>query len=128
MDRIQVLESVIEVNSCWLWKGKLSEKYGPFKQVYKLFKGEIPEGLYLDHICRIKSCVNPEHLEPITHTENMRRKPSYPRFVYPKKELVKFTFDCPDKILDKLGKEAKDNQRSTAAQLRVILKERFESK
>ncbi|MEJ7786912.1 MAG: HNH endonuclease signature motif containing protein [Solirubrobacteraceae bacterium] len=35
--------------------------------------GEVPEGLDLDHLCKQTDCVNPEHLEPVTHQENMRR-------------------------------------------------------
>lgn len=35
--------------------------------------GEIPPGMELDHLCRIPSCVNPEHLEPVSHRENLRR-------------------------------------------------------
>jgi len=40
---------------------------------YRLHKGEIPQGLELDHLCKAKSCVNPDHLEAVTHKENMRR-------------------------------------------------------
>jgi hypothetical protein len=35
--------------------------------------GPIPDGLTLDHLCRIRACVNPDHLEPVTNTENCRR-------------------------------------------------------
>lgn len=40
---------------------------------YKHHVGDIPEGLELDHLCRIMSCVNPAHLEPVTHKENVIR-------------------------------------------------------
>jgi hypothetical protein len=40
---------------------------------YQDFNGSVPEGLDLDHLCRNRSCVNPDHLEPVTHTENIRR-------------------------------------------------------
>ena len=35
----------------------------------------MPRGLELDHLCRVRSCVNPEHLEPVTHKVNMQRGP-----------------------------------------------------
>jgi hypothetical protein len=40
---------------------------------YELERDEIPEGLELDHLCRVRHCVNPWHLEPVAHTENVRR-------------------------------------------------------
>ena len=42
---------------------------------YELFVGPIPDHLELDHTCRVRSCVNPAHLEPVTRSENMRRSP-----------------------------------------------------
>jgi len=40
---------------------------------YKMFIGEIPNGLELDHLCRVRCCVNSQHLEPVTSKENSRR-------------------------------------------------------
>jgi hypothetical protein len=40
---------------------------------YEYFVGPVPEGLELDHLCENRWCVNPGHLEPVTHTENIRR-------------------------------------------------------
>lgn len=44
--------------------------------LYTAFKGEIPERKSLDHLCRVRNCVNPNHLEVVTHKENMLRSPS----------------------------------------------------
>ena len=43
------------------------------RQVYESIYGLIPKELELDHLCRVPRCINPEHLEPVTHAENMRR-------------------------------------------------------
>ncbi len=48
------------------------------RRVYELLRGPIPEGLTLDHLCRERSCVNPDHLEPVTFRENIRRGQSPP--------------------------------------------------
>jgi len=64
---------------CWEWCLHLNAygyagKGGPASRViYRELVGPIPEGLDLDHLCRNRSCVNPGHLEPVTHRENMRR-------------------------------------------------------
>lgn len=69
---------------CWLWKGYVAKDgYTRFKVnrqsipahrfSYELARGPIPDGLELDHLCRIRHCVNPEHLEAVTHQENQRR-------------------------------------------------------
>lgn len=71
---------------CWEWIGtRYGNGYGQaaigdggrinqaHRVVYEALVGPIPEGLELDHLCRNPSCVNPDHLEPVTHAENMRR-------------------------------------------------------
>lgn len=70
-------------NGCWLWTGYLTNGYGRFKihgerimahrWIYEKEKGAIPEGYEIDHICRQRNCVNPEHLEIVTPRENMAR-------------------------------------------------------
>ena len=40
---------------------------------FQFFRGPIPAGLQIDHLCRVKLCVNPAHLEPVTASENIRR-------------------------------------------------------
>jgi hypothetical protein len=42
---------------------------------YQAFRGEIPDGLVIDHKCKVRCCVNPDHLEPVTYKENNRRSP-----------------------------------------------------
>lgn len=69
---------------CWLWTGFTHKGYGKFRCSgvqthrahrisYMLARGEISSGLELDHLCKEKSCVQPEHLDPIDHAEHMRR-------------------------------------------------------
>lgn len=71
---------------CWLWMGSLDEHgYGQaqfrgrlgfaHRVAYTLYRGEIPDGLELDHLCRVTACINPWHLEAVTHKENLRRSP-----------------------------------------------------
>jgi len=71
---------------CWEWKRSLNSRGYSLISVdgvvqlghrvsYELHVGPIPEGLTIDHLCRNKACVNPEHLEPVTHKENHNRRP-----------------------------------------------------
>lgn len=70
-----------EPNSgCWLWLGHVnSQGYGQHKkrrahrESYEIHVGNVPDGLVLDHLCRVRSCVNPAHLEPVTNKENILR-------------------------------------------------------
>jgi hypothetical protein len=74
---------VNKTDTCWLWMGYLQDGYGSVgfdnkqwlahRLSYTLIIGEIPEGLQLDHLCRNTICVRPQHLEPVTNEENMRR-------------------------------------------------------
>lgn len=72
------------VDDCWLWTGFIMWKgYGSLKYfgkpkrahrlAYELVYGEVPKGLVLDHLCRNRSCVNPEHLEAVTNQVNIVR-------------------------------------------------------
>lgn len=68
---------------CWLWQRQLTRGYGRIwidgenigvhVYFYRCLAGDIPEGLVLDHLCRVRNCVNPEHLEPVPNGENVLR-------------------------------------------------------
>lgn len=52
---------------------KLGRKRPAHVVVYEAYKGKVTDGLDLDHLCRVRHCVNPEHLEPVTRRENVLR-------------------------------------------------------
>lgn len=69
---------------CWLWRGYVDKHgYGyaswegksprAHRIVFETLVGTIPQGLQLDHLCRIRNCVNPCHLEPVSCKENLSR-------------------------------------------------------
>jgi HNH endonuclease len=80
---------VVDAQSgCWIWKSKPDQNgYGRYRFDSKLLRanvaahrvsyllhiGNIPEGLVIDHVCRVRNCVNPEHLEVVSQKENVRR-------------------------------------------------------
>jgi hypothetical protein len=80
------------MSGCWFWMGAVSRRgYGTMsvkterpgrygwrtrfahQVAWDLFRGNMPDGLEPDHVCRVRSCVNPAHLEAVTHQENLRR-------------------------------------------------------
>ena len=74
----------IDEQDCWLYAGQVSsygygivqrdgKRYMAHRVMYENLVGEIPEGLYTDHLCRVRQCINPEHLEPVTNKENVLR-------------------------------------------------------
>lgn len=69
---------------CWLWRRPISNNgYAYIKWdgrdqpahrvIYELLVGPIPDGLVIDHLCRVRHCLNPGHMEPVTGAENTRR-------------------------------------------------------
>lgn len=80
----RLLDRLVEENECWLWTGPLNrDGYVEFRQdgrfwmghryFYTKTFGEIPEGMEIDHLCRKRHCVNPAHLEAVSHEENINR-------------------------------------------------------
>ena len=76
--------SMINTNDCWLYAGYKSnlgygqlwldgKRYIAHRVSYETFVKPIPEGLVIDHLCRVRHCINPDHLEPVTSRENTLR-------------------------------------------------------
>jgi hypothetical protein len=74
----------VDENGCWIWQlattaygyghvGRAEYQGGAHRWMYRQLRGEIPEGMQLDHLCRVPICVNPDHMEVVTGWENRRR-------------------------------------------------------
>lgn len=75
----------IEVGDCWLWTGSKQKngyphrvhvdgvKAYPYRHFYSTLVGPIPIDYEIDHLCRVRTCVNPDHLEAVPHAVNMSR-------------------------------------------------------
>lgn len=77
-------------DTCWLWTANINQNgYGMFQYrtrcamsvhrlAYRMLVGEIPVGLVIDHLCRVRNCVNPAHMETVTMRENTLRGETLP--------------------------------------------------
>jgi HNH endonuclease len=125
VERIPAIERlgdkfVFAADGCWLWTRSVNDEgYGQFymptgtrrskvhrahRFVYELINGPIPDGLHLDHLCRVPRCVNPAHLEPVTARENSHRGMS-PTLVAHRENrcLNGHEFTAENTILEKSG-------------------------
>lgn len=77
-------DKVTKTDGCWLWSSNTGKGYGVFdlgsenwvqahRVAYTLLRGPLTPTLELDHLCHNRRCVNPDHLEEVTHSVNMRR-------------------------------------------------------
>lgn len=105
------LSKVQKTSTCWIWLAHSIGYYGSFRighdkiagahrVSYEIFKGEIPFGMEVDHLCRNKLCVNPEHLEAVTHKENVYRGIN-PMAVNKRKTHCKYGHEFTEDNLDK---------------------------
>lgn len=78
----RVGEYEVDENGCWIWQHSLTAGYGYLKRdgetkahrwYYRQHVGPIPAGYEVHHTCEVRACVNPAHLEPLTHAEHTRR-------------------------------------------------------
>lgn len=85
-DRFWSKVTVGSVSECWEWQDhrkatgygyiwvlELGQQAPAHRVAWELTRGPIPAGLEIDHLCRNRGCVNPAHLEPVSHQENVRR-------------------------------------------------------
>jgi hypothetical protein len=93
LQRIHVCQQVLGMSACWLWTGYTNEKgYGVMQvtvrphrylhcRAHRLsfshFIGPIPDGYVIDHLCGVRRCVNPDHLEATTDATNLKRAGHY---------------------------------------------------
>ena len=86
MEKIDFDGPVVLDTPCWLWTASTHPNgYGRFevdgrsieahRAANRLLIGEVPEDLELDHLCRIRACVNPQHLDAVPHGVNLARSP-----------------------------------------------------
>lgn len=82
-ERLEAKIERVTESGCWIWTGTnncgygqiwLNRRHHPVHRVaYEMHVGKIPEGMQIDHLCRVPSCCNPYHLEPVTPRENTLR-------------------------------------------------------
>ena len=83
-ERFERMYQAVPLSGCWIWMGALDrDGYGSFfvkgrrfrahRFAFEQSRGLVPADKELDHLCRVRCCVNPMHVEPVTHQVNMLR-------------------------------------------------------
>jgi hypothetical protein len=104
---------VDKTETCWLWTAARNNAgYGVFwndgkvsvahRYAYESGVGAVPSGLQLDHLCRVRHCVNPSHLEPVTNRENCLRGES-PKAIAHRTGICKYGHSLADAMRDRRG-------------------------
>lgn len=98
-------------DACWEWTASLgSHGYGqfyvdgpvmrrPHRVAYEATIGPVPDGTELDHLCRNRACVNPSHLEPVSHRENTLRGITLPAINAQKTHCIRGHEFSPDNLI-----------------------------
>lgn len=106
---------VIQANGCWEWVGRRTyQGYGSWffggrmhfahRVLYERAKGTVPDGLVIDHLCRKRDCVNPDHLEAVTNKENILRGAGAPAVNSRKTHCLKGHPYAEEGIMQRNGK------------------------
>lgn len=79
--------AITDYHACWIWTGAKTCGYGAIgmgrrgeptrhahRLIYEAIHGPLPAKWQVDHLCRVRACVNPYHLEGVTQQENLRRE------------------------------------------------------
>lgn len=126
---------VMQADGCWLFTGSLggggygkiavNRKVRPAHRVtYERLVGPIPDGLVLDHLCSVRTCVNPAHLEPVTQRDNVLRSiargeaPHMRRQTHCRKGH-EFTVENTQPVVDHLGRRSQRCRRCVAQNQRA---------
>src|SRR5215831_5464417 len=87
-DFLRLIDKLVQLEGHWLWRGYAAEAHGypvfewggrdgmvtqVHRLSYLLFRGPIPDGYHIDHLCKVRGCWRPDHLEAVTPGENARR-------------------------------------------------------